>query len=96
MSKSASFEFLHGDKPWDALQAQLLAKISQLLAPNMINFNDYDVFFYIPRNQDFPCHVKRTSRLSVLRLKRCCCKHQLSTLLYNKPYPHCSQHITCQ
>ncbi|KIK96302.1 hypothetical protein PAXRUDRAFT_772466 [Paxillus rubicundulus Ve08.2h10] len=46
-SKSASFKFHHSNEPWDTLQAQLLAKISQLLAPNMINFNDYDVSFYI-------------------------------------------------
>ncbi|KIK81086.1 hypothetical protein PAXRUDRAFT_156936, partial [Paxillus rubicundulus Ve08.2h10] len=46
---SASFKFHDGsDKPWDTLQAQLLAKISQPLTPNMINFNDYNVSFYIP------------------------------------------------
>ncbi|KIK77414.1 hypothetical protein PAXRUDRAFT_96415, partial [Paxillus rubicundulus Ve08.2h10] len=49
VSKSASFEFHHGDEPWDTLKAQILAKISYLLSPDKVDFKDYDVSFYIPR-----------------------------------------------
>ncbi|KAF9236590.1 hypothetical protein BU15DRAFT_63859 [Melanogaster broomeanus] len=49
VSKSASFEFHHGDEPWDTLKAQILAKVSYLLSPDKIDFKDYDVSFYIPR-----------------------------------------------
>jgi hypothetical protein len=31
------------------MQAQLLVKISLLLKPKMLNYEDYQVYFYIPR-----------------------------------------------
>ncbi|KAF8833100.1 hypothetical protein BDN67DRAFT_917616, partial [Paxillus ammoniavirescens] len=48
VSKSASFEFRLGDEPWDTLKARILAKISHLLSLDKIDFNDYEISFYIP------------------------------------------------
>lgn len=37
------------DEPWDTLRAQILAKISTTLSPKTIDFDDYDISFFIPR-----------------------------------------------
>ncbi|KAI5984136.1 hypothetical protein EDD15DRAFT_2121593, partial [Pisolithus albus] len=48
-TKSASFEFRHGEDPWDTLLARMLSRIDQILSPKKIGIEDYDVTFYIPR-----------------------------------------------
>lgn len=47
--KSATLQ-LKSDEPWSTLEAQLLAKISALLKPKRLNYEDYQVYFYIPRS----------------------------------------------
>ena len=39
---------LKSDEPWDTLEAQLLVKISALLKPKRLNYEDYQVYFNIP------------------------------------------------
>jgi hypothetical protein len=40
---------LSTDEPWDTMKAQILAKISTALNPPLVDFNNYDITFYIPR-----------------------------------------------
>jgi hypothetical protein len=44
--KTESFH-LNTDKPWDTLIAQMLAKISSTLRPQLLNIDNYDIMFYI-------------------------------------------------
>ena len=46
--KSATLQ-LKSDELWSTLEAQLLVKISALLKPKRLNYEDYQVYFYIPR-----------------------------------------------
>ncbi|KAH7907681.1 hypothetical protein BJ138DRAFT_1014114, partial [Hygrophoropsis aurantiaca] len=46
--KNESFD-LNDNEPWDTLKAQILQKISTTLNPQVLDFDDYDVTFYIPR-----------------------------------------------
>ncbi|KAI5992525.1 hypothetical protein EDD15DRAFT_2168109 [Pisolithus albus] len=48
-TKSASFEFRHGEDPWDTLLARMLSRIDRILSPKKIGIEDYEVTFYIPR-----------------------------------------------
>ena len=41
---------LKSDEPWSTLQAQLLVKISALLKPRMLDYKQYQVYFYIPHS----------------------------------------------
>jgi hypothetical protein len=45
---------LSADEPWDQMKAQILAKISITLNPHIIEFNDYDIMFFIPCNLPKP------------------------------------------
>jgi hypothetical protein len=45
--KSAMLQ-LKSDEPWSTLQAQLLMKISALLKPRVLDYKQYQVYFYIP------------------------------------------------
>lgn len=40
---------LSTDKPWDTLKAQILVKLDSALAPSILDYENYDVMFYIPR-----------------------------------------------
>ena len=40
---------LKTDEPWDTLKAQLLVKINEALGPSLMQYDCYDVKFYIPR-----------------------------------------------
>jgi hypothetical protein len=51
--KSATLQ-LKSDEPWSTLEAQLLVKISALLKPKILNYEDYQVYFYIPRSVPKP------------------------------------------
>jgi hypothetical protein len=43
---------MKSDSPWDTMKAQILAKISLTLDPSTIDFDHYDIKFYI--NRVFP------------------------------------------
>lgn len=47
--RSATLQ-LKSDEPWSTLEAQLLVKISALLKPKRLNYEDYQVYFYIPQS----------------------------------------------
>jgi hypothetical protein len=40
---------LDTDDPWDTMKAQILVKIDQALHPSRIQYDDYDIKFYITR-----------------------------------------------
>ncbi|KAG2338750.1 hypothetical protein BDR05DRAFT_951690 [Suillus weaverae] len=40
---------LNSDEPWDTLKAQVLVKISNVIKPCILNFNDYSLTYQIPR-----------------------------------------------
>ncbi|KIJ13992.1 hypothetical protein PAXINDRAFT_100357, partial [Paxillus involutus ATCC 200175] len=72
--KNSSFVF-NLDEPWDTLKAQILAKVSMAINPQVIDFDDYDVSFFIPHilpkpglslaNQaDFDVLIKRAKNLT--------------------------------
>ena len=46
-----TFLQLKSDREWDTVKAQLLEKVSQTLCPRLINFNDYDFTWSVPRHQ---------------------------------------------
>ncbi|KAI6026867.1 hypothetical protein PISMIDRAFT_25330 [Pisolithus microcarpus 441] len=46
--KSVSFEFRHGEDPWDTLLTWMLLRIDQILSPKKIGIEDYEVTFHIP------------------------------------------------
>jgi hypothetical protein len=48
VAKNQSMQ-LSTDEPWDTMKAQILAKISMALNPPLINFDNYDITFFIPR-----------------------------------------------
>jgi hypothetical protein len=48
ISRSAVIK-LNTDEPWDTMKAQLLVKIDQALQPSRIQYDDYEIKFYIPR-----------------------------------------------
>ncbi|KAF8840844.1 hypothetical protein BDN67DRAFT_902673, partial [Paxillus ammoniavirescens] len=73
-SKNIEFAFSL-DEPFDTLKAQILAKVSSVLNPKTIDFNNYDVSFYIPRilpkpglsltnETDFGVLLKRMQKLT--------------------------------
>jgi hypothetical protein len=37
------------EEPWDTMKAQLLVKITAAFKPATLNFDSYDILFYIPR-----------------------------------------------
>jgi len=39
---------LSTDEPWDTMKAQILAKISTALNPPLVDFDNYNIMFYIP------------------------------------------------
>jgi hypothetical protein len=45
---------LSTNEPWDWMKAQILAKVSITLNPHLIEFNNYDVMFFIPCNLPKP------------------------------------------
>ena len=47
MLKGVEFMF-NLDEPWDTLKAQILAKIESILKPKHLDFDDFDVSFFIP------------------------------------------------
>jgi hypothetical protein len=51
-----TFLQLGHDEPWDTLKAQLLVKISNILKPTKLEFDDYGYSFTVPR-----IHTKLTS-----------------------------------
>jgi hypothetical protein len=53
--EAISSSLLLSDKaPWDTMKAQLLAEISKALSPQFLNFDDYNIMFFIPRNLPKP------------------------------------------
>jgi hypothetical protein len=40
---------LNSDEPWDTLMAQVLVKISNVIKPRILNFDDYALTYQIPR-----------------------------------------------
>ncbi|KAG1765075.1 hypothetical protein EV702DRAFT_1204726 [Suillus placidus] len=40
---------LNSDEPWDTLKAQVLVKISNVIKPRILNFNNYALTYQIPR-----------------------------------------------
>jgi hypothetical protein len=51
---SSSYIVFTSSEPWDTLKAQLMAKISQILDPTPITFEDYHVTFTVPRHSKTP------------------------------------------
>ena len=48
--ETISSSLLLSDKaPWDTMKAQLLAEISKALSPQLLDFEDYNIMFFIPR-----------------------------------------------
>ena len=48
---SNTFLQMKSDCEWDTIKAQLLEKISQVLQPKLIDFNDYTVSWSVPHYQ---------------------------------------------
>jgi hypothetical protein len=48
VAKSAILK-LNMDEPWETIQAQLLVKIDHALSPSQIQYDQYDIKFYITR-----------------------------------------------
>ena len=48
IAKSAILK-LNMDEPWETIQAQLLIKIDHALSPSQIQYDQYDIKFYITR-----------------------------------------------
>ena len=51
---TSSYIVSSSSEPWDTLKAQLMAKISQILNPTCIAFEDYYVTFTVPRHSKNP------------------------------------------
>jgi hypothetical protein len=51
---TSSYIVFLSSEPWDTLKAQLLAKISNILDPDHIAFEDYHITFTVPRHSKTP------------------------------------------
>jgi hypothetical protein len=51
---TSSYIVSTSSEPWDTFKAQLMAKISQILDPTRIAFEDYHVTFTVPRHSKSP------------------------------------------
>jgi len=55
---SNTFLQMKSDREWDTAKAQLLEKISQVLRPKLINFDDYVFSWSVPRYQSSPMQLQ--------------------------------------
>ncbi|KAJ7737863.1 hypothetical protein DFH07DRAFT_984944, partial [Mycena maculata] len=50
---------LDSDEPWDRIKTQTLAKISDVLNPTQLQFDDYNVLFTVPRHLPDPLTLNK-------------------------------------